>query len=253
MAEKSRNVAAPTLAAYRDLAERGQVEFCTSPYYHPILPLLVDTASAHEATPGLPLPPTDFAYPEDALEQVRRAMLAHETTFGRTPHGMWPSEGAVSQGVADLLARHTDLRWIASDEAHPGTLAGPADRSAMSYGHVTNPRLLYQPYAVATQQQRPPARPLTIVFRDRVLSDRIGFVYQHMNGRDGAARPASTGCTACATTSATPTSPTLSRSFWMGRTAGSTMRTTATTSCAICTAAAQRRCRPTDGHHVRVS
>jgi alpha-amylase/alpha-mannosidase (GH57 family) len=185
VAEKSRNVAGPTLTAYRRLAARGQIELSTSPYYHPILPLLMESASALEATPGLPLPATHFAYPEDATEQVRRALLAHETAFGQPPRGMWPSEGAVSQAVADMLAHQTDLRWIASDEGILArSLGQPITRDGD--GHMTNPRLLCQPYALSTAERCNGCPPLAIVFRDRLIADRIGFVYQYMNGRAAA-------------------------------------------------------------------
>ena len=40
------------LQEYRGLAESGQVELTTTPFYHPILPLLVDTDSAKRAMPG---------------------------------------------------------------------------------------------------------------------------------------------------------------------------------------------------------
>ena len=80
---------------WRALAERGQVELCTTPYYHPILPLVCDTDAARRALPGLPLPPR-FAHPEDARWQVRAARESHQARFGSPPAGMWPAEGAVS-------------------------------------------------------------------------------------------------------------------------------------------------------------
>ena len=185
VAEKSRSVAGSTLAAYRRLAARGQIEISTSPYYHPILPLLVDSTSSLEATAGLPLPPSLFAYPEDAMEQVRRALLAHERSFGHPPQGMWPPEGAVSQATVDLIARNSDLRWIASDEAILARSIG-ASIERDGAGHVTNPQVLYQPYALKTAQRAQGVSPLAIVFRDRLLADRIGFVYQHMESRAAA-------------------------------------------------------------------
>jgi alpha-amylase/alpha-mannosidase (GH57 family) len=185
VADKSRNVAGPTLAVYRRLADRGQIELCTSPYYHPILPLLVDGASARQATPGIVLPPELFAYPEDAMEQIRRGLLAHQRIFGRPAQGMWPSEGAVSQGVAHLIAAQTDLKWIASDEAILGRSLGVGmDRDG--YGHLTRPSILYQPYTLTTRHRQGNAPPLSAIFRDRLLADRIGFVYQHMDGRSAA-------------------------------------------------------------------
>ena len=40
------------LPKYRELIERGIIEVSTTPYYHPILPLLCDSDSAKEAMPG---------------------------------------------------------------------------------------------------------------------------------------------------------------------------------------------------------
>lgn len=185
VADKSSHVAQRVLDVYRDMQQRGQLELCTSPYYHPILPLLVDSASAQEATPRLPLPAAPFAHPEDALEQVRRAILAHERVFGAQPRGMWPPEGAVSQAVVDILARQTDIRWIASDETVLGRSLGRSiDRDAGA--HVTDPALLYQPYALTHQPRREGNRPLAAIFRDHQLSDRIGFMYQHLSAQAAA-------------------------------------------------------------------
>jgi len=172
-----------TINAYREMEDRGQIEMCTSPYYHPILPLLIDSQSAREATPDISLPNPIFAHPEDAVAQIKRALQFHEKHFGRSPQGLWPPEGSVSDALLALLAEHTDIRWIASDEA---VLARSAGQEVYrdGYGHVTNPRFLYQPYRVSDGNgSRGPA----IVFRDNLLSDRIGFVYQHMDSRQAAA------------------------------------------------------------------
>ena len=55
---------------YRKAAERGQVELSTSPFYHPILPLLCDTDIYLRTHPtsGVPRPP--FRHPEDAADQL---------------------------------------------------------------------------------------------------------------------------------------------------------------------------------------
>src|SRR5262249_45824951 len=44
------------LPLHRRLAESGQVELTTTPYYHPILPLLLDKKLAREAMPEVRLP-----------------------------------------------------------------------------------------------------------------------------------------------------------------------------------------------------
>src|SRR6202035_508389 len=60
------------LPAYREAAQRGQIEISTTPFYHPILPLVCDSDIARVANPGTPLPRRAFRHPEDAREQLRR-------------------------------------------------------------------------------------------------------------------------------------------------------------------------------------
>jgi alpha-amylase/alpha-mannosidase (GH57 family) len=156
---------------HRQLAERGQVELTTTPYFHPILPLLLDKRLAREAIPELKLPRYTGGYPEDAALQVRRAIEEHTRIFGKPPRGMWPAEGSVCQTMIPLLAQH-GIRWIATDEEVLGqSMQGFVGRDA--HGHVRNPDHLYRPYKVREGDSE-----LAIVFRDHALSDRIGFHYQ---------------------------------------------------------------------------
>jgi alpha-amylase/alpha-mannosidase (GH57 family) len=156
---------------HRELAERGQVELTTTPFYHPILPLLLDKKLAREAMPDVKLPRYTGGYPEDAALHVRRAVEFHAKTFGAPPQGMWPAEGSVCQPMLPLLAEH-GVRWIATDEeilsASTQGFVGRDNR-----GNVRNPAHLYRPYKVAEGGHE-----LGIVFRDHALSDRIGFHYQ---------------------------------------------------------------------------
>jgi alpha-amylase/alpha-mannosidase (GH57 family) len=167
------------LPLYRALADQGQLELSVSPYYHPILPLVMDNRYAHRSSPGLPLPEVPFAHPEDASEQIRLAVEAHCQQFGHKPQGMWPSEGAVCPEIVFRLTQE-GFTWFASDEAVLALSVGQwVQRDG--YGHVTNPRLLYQPYRTYVGNL-PPA----VVFRDRLLSDRIGFVYKQFQGHHAA-------------------------------------------------------------------
>ncbi len=152
---------------YRELEEGGQVELTTSPYYHPILPLLIDSQSAREASPALQVPP--FGHPEDAAEQIRRALEFHRLTF-REPAGLWPPEGAIGEGVLSLLAGK--VRWVASDEEVLAKSLGTVIERDEE-GRVIDPEILYQPYLLEN------APSLAIIFRDRYLSDRIGFAYEN--------------------------------------------------------------------------
>jgi alpha-amylase/alpha-mannosidase (GH57 family) len=147
---------------YRALADAGVAELTTSPFYHPIMPLVIDTESARRATPDAKLPER-FAAPEDAEAQLARAVDHHDRVFGRRPEGLWPPEGAVSPEVVPIAARH-GIRWMAADE---GVLA----RSSVGRG---SPGTLYAPYRVTVD-----GASLDVIFRDRTLSDLIGFTYAH--------------------------------------------------------------------------
>src|SRR4030095_8982801 len=100
---------------YRDAAARGQVELSTSPFYHPILPLLCDTAVYLRTHPASRMPREPFRHPEDATEQLTRAIALHERLFGEKPRGLWPPEGSVSDAMVSLVAR-AGLSWMATDE-----------------------------------------------------------------------------------------------------------------------------------------
>src|SRR5262249_27910561 len=80
---------------HRKLADQGQIELTTTPFYHPILPLLLDKKLAREALPDVKLPRATAGYPEDAAVHLRRAIEQHQRVFGQPPRGMWPAEGSV--------------------------------------------------------------------------------------------------------------------------------------------------------------
>lgn len=149
---------------YRALAERGQIELTTTPFYHPILPLVIDTDMTHRARPDLPLP-SRFRAPEDAEAQVRLAIEFHSAAFGRPPAGLWPSEGSVCPELIPLLPR-VGLKWLATDE---GNLARSLQASGQNWHRPSD---LYRAYRTG-----PPDGEMTIVFRDRDLSDAFGFIY----------------------------------------------------------------------------
>lgn len=161
------------LKEYREASERGQVELSTSPFYHPILPLLCDTNVALEARPSVRMPRPGFRHPEDAAGQLRAAVELHEQVFGKRPKGLWPSEGSVSDEVLRLAARE-GFTWAATDE---GVLARSiqAEFTRRPDGGVDNARELYRPHRFAAD-----GRSLSVFFRDHVLSDLIGFVYSRM-------------------------------------------------------------------------
>jgi alpha-amylase/alpha-mannosidase (GH57 family) len=150
---------------YRMLASSGQIEISVSPFYHPILPLLWDTDSARIAMPNVKLPRKRFSHPEDAVHQIRTGIAFFEETFGFRPHGMWPSEGSVSEDVVAAISAE-GIKWIATDEEVLARSLGRPLRS--NEGYLLDPQALFRPYAYAG---------LSLFFRDHKLSDEVGFVY----------------------------------------------------------------------------
>ena len=155
---------------YRSAAERGQIELSTSPFYHPILPLLCDTDVYLRTHPQSRMPREPFRHPEEAAEQLSRAVSFHEQLFGRRPAGLWPSEGAVSDAMVPLVAR-AGFQWMATDEEILARTVGRG-LSRTADGHVEQPDRLYRPYTVGSDDAA-----VACGFRDHVLSDLIGFTY----------------------------------------------------------------------------
>ncbi|MBM3727039.1 MAG: glycoside hydrolase [Acidobacteria bacterium] len=157
------------LPTYREFADRGQIELSTTPFYHPILPLLCDSSIAQVSHPHVPLP-SRFRFPEDARHQLATAREYFEKVFGRPPAGLWPSEGSVSDEALGI-ASDAGFRWAATDN---GVLSRTIERHA-------SPEVSYQPY-----QWRQGSRAVSLIFRDHYLSDLVGFVYSKMGAREAA-------------------------------------------------------------------
>jgi alpha-amylase/alpha-mannosidase (GH57 family) len=152
------------IEAWREIAALPGVEIATSPYAHPIVPLLIDTGIVRDSWAPEPAPEVPrFHRPEDAARQIADG-LSYMRRHGFPAAGCWPPEGAVS---ADAVASYAaaGVRWLVTDE---GILERSLDEPLRDSG-VARPAL-YRPW-------RAPGASPAIFFRDRELSDRIGFVY----------------------------------------------------------------------------
>ena len=152
---------------YRELAERGQVELCMSPYAHPIVPLLLDMNSAREAMPEVHLPvTTDYPGGEARAQwHLDKGLESFERFFGRKPVGLWPSEGGISQEALQLFANN-NFRWVASGG---NVLHNSHDAHSESCSH---------------RVYRFGEAPIDCFFRDDGLSDMIGFTYSDWHAED---------------------------------------------------------------------
>ncbi len=167
--KKQKEIVKRIIPKYKELMEAGTIEITTSPYFHPIMPLLCDTESAREAEPHITLPGKRYQHPEDAHAQLKMGIELHTETFGSPPKGLWPSEGSVSMDTLALIAK-TGVEWIATDE---DILVHSLGRglSRDQYGNSRD-SFIYRPYSVPVNGSG-----IDMVFRDHTLSDLIGFDY----------------------------------------------------------------------------
>lgn len=172
-------IMATVLTEYRKVAATDGGELSSTPMYHPILPLLVDSRAAQDALPGAPLPRILFSYPGDAAAQLTRGREVFRSFFGAYPEGLWPSEGSISPAALELAAR-AGYRWAATDEILLARVLGQSV-ARDSEGVPVDPSWPYLPYVAST-----PAGPLHLFFRDHHLSDLIGFEYSRWAATDAA-------------------------------------------------------------------
>jgi len=146
------------LPLYGRLQEEGKIEVSTTPFNHPILPLLIDMKNAVLSNPSTTIAPNHFSLEEDARLQVKKAIELYRETFGAEPAGFWPAEGAVDEKSLRIYSE-SGLKWVATDEEILFRTLDDRDRERLYENHSFEG--------------------VTIAFRDHGLSDLIGFEYRY--------------------------------------------------------------------------
>lgn len=156
----------------------GQIDVITTPFYHPILPLVYDSDIAAECQPNDVLP-ARFSYQRDAEAQIAKAVAFYTQMFGAPPTGMWPAEGAVAQPILPLFRKY-GIWWAATDV---NVLRRCEPLNQLGHGIIPNTTpFRFEAGIDATGD----THWVALVFRDTELSDRIGFKYQNYKGEEAA-------------------------------------------------------------------
>ncbi|MDD1621427.1 MAG: glycoside hydrolase [Methylococcaceae bacterium] len=161
------------LYRYKSLARKGRIELSVTPYAHPIMPLMLEINSAHEAMPGAMLPML-AAYPggeERVRWHLRKGVETFRHFFGFEPRGCWPSEGSISEQTLRILSDF-GFKWTASGG---NVLHNSVHASAMAA--TTS---VHHPFKLQTAD-------VACFFRDDGLSDLIGFEYSKWHADDAVA------------------------------------------------------------------
>ncbi|RLA77914.1 MAG: glycoside hydrolase [Deltaproteobacteria bacterium] len=160
----------------KSIWSEGRVALTFSPYYHPILPLLCDVSLAKAANPTASLPRKPFVYPADAVRHIEQGIEYFEEKFGKKPAGMWPPEGSVADEILSILI-NAGVEYSFTDE---DILRKSIEISTGEPADLT-PKKLYSPYKFLRG-----GRQIFFFFRDKKLSDKIGFEYHRWNDDDAA-------------------------------------------------------------------
>lgn len=154
------------IPAHKKAFHENHIEITTTPFFHPILPLLNSFLSARVAEPNLPLPSVEANMQEDVDAQIAFGKKYAEELFQKEIQGFWPSEGAVSADIMPDFAKNK-VRYVATDA---GILINSLRLSNQTFQKAD----LYYPYSFSTKYGD-----VVIFFRDTELSDLIGFTYAH--------------------------------------------------------------------------
>ncbi len=167
--EIQRDIIRRIIPAYRRYVEEGKIEITTSPYYHPIVPILLDIKSIKIANKeGLPV---DLKMPLDAKLQTVAALDRIEELIGKRPRGIWPSEHCVSPKELDLF-KEVGAEWSISDE---GILAESINFEFVRdfKGYLEDPYHLLKSYEYKNG--------LKMIFRNSLISNLISFEYPNFD------------------------------------------------------------------------
>jgi len=174
---------AKVIPTHKELQDQGIIEVTTTPYAHPILPLIFDNSLALVGNPKAIMPQESFSYPDDAVYHLQKSVEMYEDHFGRSVRGLWPGEGSVAEQIVPLVS-NAGYQWMQTGEpVLVASLGMQGDRFARDGSDtVTDPDTLYRPYYV----QGETGEKVAVFFRDWVISDKVGFTYSGMSGEDAA-------------------------------------------------------------------
>lgn len=171
--EIQREIIRKIIPSIKKLVEKNKIEITTSPYYHPILPILLDYKNIKKNQ----IPDDDISGLKtelDAKVQTKMALDRIEEVFGKRPRGIWPSEHCVSGKTLELFGS-LGLDWSISDE---GILANSINFEFEHdfKGYLKEPYHLLKTYRYKTKNTD-----LKMIFRDSTIPNLISFEYQNHN------------------------------------------------------------------------
>ena len=168
--EIHRKIIRMIIPTYKEFLEKGRIEITTSPYYHPILPILLDAEASQKNLSTIDSTLVDLGMTEDAKIQTKYALDRIETLFGKRPKGVWPSEQSISAEELELF-KELGIQWTIADE---GILTNSINFEFVRdfKGYLEDPYHLMKSYKYKTKNSN-----INVIFRDSVIPNLIRFEY----------------------------------------------------------------------------
>ncbi len=169
--EIQRDIMRQIIPAYKKYLDKGRIEITTSPYYHPILPILLENKNIKKTTENAPQILKTYL---DGKMQTKMALDRIEEIFGKRPRGIWPSEHCVSPKTLYMLTT-LGVDWTISDE---GILSDSINFEFIRdfKGHLEDPYHLVKSYDYKVKN-----KDIKLIFRDGTIPNLIGFEYPNHN------------------------------------------------------------------------
>lgn len=182
--ELHRKIIRKIIPTYKEFSEQGRIEITTSPYYHPILPILLDIKSSQKNLSVVDSSLVDLNMTEDAKLQTEYALNRIEELFGKRPKGVWPSEHGVNPATLEML-KDLGVQWTVSDE---GILANSINFDFIRdfKGYLEDPYFLMKSYKYKTKNSDKGSE-IQMIFRDSVIPNLISFEYANHDPKVAAA------------------------------------------------------------------
>lgn len=171
------------IPTHKALQDKGVIEVTTTPYAHPILPLIYNSDLALVGNPKAITPREPFTYPQDANYHLLKSVEMYEEHFGMPVRGLWPGEGSVAQEIVPMVSK-AGYQWMQTGEpVLVASLGMDGDRFNRDSNEVPiDGDALYRPYYV----QGSSGEKVAVFFRDWNISDKVGFTYSGMSGEAAA-------------------------------------------------------------------
>lgn len=172
--EIQREIIKDIIPTYKKFIKEGKLELTTSPYYHPIMPILCDYETASKNLPNRDNLPEKFNLKEDANFQVKSALDRIQDVFGVRPKGMWAPEFCLTDNVLNMFAKE-GINWTISDES---ILAKSINFEFVRdfKGNLEDPYYLLKTYTYANDNHD-----IDVIFRDSHIPTLINFEYGNVD------------------------------------------------------------------------